>query len=89
MRIGNASTFAEITAENFLAFADQLGVNRRASTRLLEQFTRTIDGAATELCQEYETLPVPRNQRAGQLRVLRTIHIVVIREMIKRLRPKP
>ena len=59
MRIGEASTFAEVTAQNFLAFADQLGVNRRASTRLLEQFIRTIDGAATELYQEYETLPVP------------------------------
>lgn len=88
MRIGNASTFAEMTDENFLAFSDQLGVNRRASTRLLEDFTRTMDGAATELLQAYEALPVPRNQRAGQLRVLRTIHIVVIREMIDRLRPR-
>jgi serine/threonine-protein kinase HipA len=88
MRIGNASTFAEVTAENFFAFADQLGVNRRASTRLLEDFTRTIDGAATDLYQAYEALPVPQNQRAGQLRVLRAIHIVVIREMIDRLRPK-
>lgn len=87
MRIGNASTFAEVTAENFLAFAGQLGVNRRASIRLLEDFTSHIDEAATELCQAYEALPVPRNQRAGQLRVLRTIHIVVIREMIERLRP--
>jgi serine/threonine-protein kinase HipA len=89
MPVGNASTFAEVTAENFLAFADQLGVNRRASTRLLEDFTRTIDGAATELYQAYEAMPIPQNQRAGQLRVLRTIHIVVIREMIDRLRPKP
>lgn len=89
MRIGNASTFAEVTAENFFAFADQLGVNRRASTRLLDYFTRTIDGAATELYQAYEALPIPQNQRAGQLRVLRTIHIAVIREMIDRLRQKP
>lgn len=88
MRIGKASTFAEVTAQNFLEFADQLGVNRRASTRLLEHFTRAIDGAATELCQAYEALPVPQNQRAGQLRVLRTIHIVVIREMIERLQPQ-
>ena len=88
MRIGKASTFAEVSAQNFLEFADQLGVNRRASTRLLEHFTRRIDPAATELYQAYEALPVPRNQRAGQLRVLRTIHIVVIREMIERLRPK-
>ncbi|MBM0105820.1 HipA domain-containing protein [Steroidobacter sp. S1-65] len=88
MRIGDASTFSEVNAENFLAFAEQLRVNRRASTRLLERFTRTIDGAASQLCQAYEALPVPQNQRAGQLRVLRTIHIVVIREMIERLRSK-
>ena len=51
-------------------------------------FTRTIDGAATEFYQAFEALPVPQNQRAGQLRVLRTIHSVVIREMINRLQPR-
>lgn len=90
IQIGGAGTFAAVTREHFSAFADQLGVNPRAVSRLLEQFTTAISPAADELLQEFQTFSVPQAAvRAGQLRVLQTIRHVVIRDMVERLKAPP
>jgi serine/threonine-protein kinase HipA len=90
IHMGGARMFADVTREHFSAFADQLGANPRAVSRLLEQFTAAIVPAADALLQEFQTLDVPQAAtRAGQLRVLQTIRHVVIRDMVQRLKAPP
>ena len=84
-RIGQAQTFDQISLEHFLTFADALGVTRTAANRLVKQFTGGIEVAAKQLYEEFETLAVPANARAGQLHVLRGICSIVIREMVAKL----
>ena len=87
IQVGGAKTFAGVAREHFNAFADQLGANPRAVSRLLEQFTTTIIPAADALLQEFQAFGVPQTTvRAGQLRVLQTIRHVVIRDMVERLK---
>ncbi|HXS90659.1 MAG TPA: HipA domain-containing protein [Steroidobacteraceae bacterium] len=87
IQIGGARTFAGITREHFSACAEQLGVNPRAASRLLEQLTSTIVPAADALIEEFQAIRVPRPTiRAAQLRVLQTIRHAVIGDMVKRLK---
>jgi serine/threonine-protein kinase HipA len=86
MRIGNAATFAEVTGDHFRAFAQQLGANPRAASRLLTEVTGSIDAAAVDVYAEFERMEIPEPiVREGQLRVLHSIRFAVIRDMIKRL----
>jgi hypothetical protein len=57
-----ARTFAGITREHFSACAEQLGVNPRAASRLLEQLTSTIVPAADALIEEFQAIRVPRRR---------------------------
>jgi serine/threonine-protein kinase HipA len=84
-RIGEAETFADVSAENYLAFADAIGVTRAAAKRVLKTFVERIDLAAGEIYDEFASLAMPREVRAGQLRVLRAIRAVAIREMVAKL----
>jgi serine/threonine-protein kinase HipA len=84
-RIGDATTFAQVSVENYTAFAAALGLNRTAIKRLLLEFAGRIETAAADLVQEFEHREAPLATRAGQLRVVRTIWSVVIREMVPRL----
>lgn len=87
IQIGGAKKFSAVNRENFCKFADQLGVNPRAASRQLDEFTATIGPASDALVQEFETLNIPEPAvRAAQLRVLNNIRYTVIREMVGRLR---
>jgi serine/threonine-protein kinase HipA len=87
MTMGTANSFAAVRRSDFLAFADQLGVNRHAALRLLEQFIGRIEPAAQALYEELESADIPLPAvKGGQLRVLRTIRFAVIRDMLARLR---
>lgn len=84
-RIGGATTFAQVNVENYAIFAESLGLTRTAIKRLLNDFTGKIETAADELIQEFEHQQAPTATRAAQLRIIRTIRFVVIREMVSRL----
>lgn len=87
IQIGDARTFAVVTRQHFNAFANRLGVNPRAVSRLLDQFTTEIVPAADALIEEFQNFNVPQAiVRAGQLRVLTTIRYVAIRDMVERLK---
>jgi serine/threonine-protein kinase HipA len=88
LQIGNATTFAAITPAGVLTFADQLGTNRRAAARTLNELTERIAPAADALIGEFEKMKIPDASRAGQLRVLRQIRHIVIRDMHERLSRK-
>ncbi|HLS82419.1 MAG TPA: HipA domain-containing protein [Steroidobacter sp.] len=84
-KIGDATTFEQVNAGKYADFAEALGVTRTAIRRLIAEYTRRIELAADELIQEYETLDVQPATRAGQLRIIRTIRAVVIRDMVAKL----
>lgn len=84
-RIGQARTFDLVSPGQFLEFADALGVTRTAASRLVRQYTGAIEAEAQQLYEEFEKLDAPAEVRAGQLRVLRAIRDVVIREMVAKL----
>jgi serine/threonine-protein kinase HipA len=84
-RIGQAETFGQISLEQYLTFADALGVTRTAANRLVKQLAGGIETAAKQLYEEFERLAMPAEARAGQLQVLRAIRAIVIREMVPKL----
>jgi len=85
-QIGAATRFAEVTRESVLAFAQQIGLNARAANRRLDEMSERIVAQANDLYEEFSTLAIPQAAiRAGQLKVLRQIRLIVIKEMAVRL----
>lgn len=84
-KIGEATTFAQANAGHYTDFAEALGLTRTAIRRLLGNYTDRIEAAADELIEEFAALNVPAVTRAGQLRIMRTTRVIVIREMVARL----
>jgi len=85
LRIGNANIFGTVTPADALAFAGELGVNIRAARRALGEMTEQIGPAADTIFAEIEAMETPVAVRAGQLRVLRQIRHIAIRDMVDRL----
>ncbi len=66
---------------------DQLGVTRTASARLLDQLTENIGPAADRLLAEFEDSDIAQDiVRAGQIRALRKVRFIAIRDMVDRLK---
>ena len=85
LHIGNANTFGAITRADVLSFAAELGTNRRAAERALNELTAAIGPAADTLIADFERLEIPAASRAAELRVLRQIRHIAIRDMSDRL----
>jgi serine/threonine-protein kinase HipA len=85
LRIGTANTFGAATRSNVLLFAAELGANTRAAGRALEEMTQAIEAAADHIIGEFEEMTIPGAARAGEMRVLRQIRQIPIREMVERL----
>ncbi len=86
MRVGKADTFGAVTRADCLSTADGLGVGKRAAARLLDELISAVESTSETLYNAFEAMTIPNNIRAGQLRVLRNIRAIVIREMAARLR---
>lgn len=84
-RIGDAATFAQVDAQKYTEFAEALGLTRTAIKRLIADYTGRIEAAADDLIKEFEEMSIGAAVRAGQLRIIRTVRTVVIREMVARL----
>lgn len=84
-QIGEAMTFAELDPEQYSAFAAALGLTRTATRRLVAEQTGRIEAFADELLTQFEGLEIDAATRGGQLRTLRMIRHVVIRDMVARL----
>ncbi len=88
MPIAAARTFAQVDARSFGDFAEILGVTRTATRRALGEFSARIEPAAAELYEAFEALKIPAKiVRASQLKTIRSIRMVIIREMAAKLRP--
>ncbi|MEI6896838.1 MAG: HipA domain-containing protein [Psychromonas sp.] len=83
--MGNAKTLGELTRENIVVFAKQLGLPSKLAFILLDDMLSKIEEKADILIKYVEELPgVPH--KAGELRMLREIRYKLIAEMCLRLR---
>lgn len=85
-RIGTARTFDEVSHERFFEFTDALGLTTTAARRLTADFTGRIEAEAEKAYREFEAATPKSAARAGQLRTLRSIRSIVLREMVPKLR---
>lgn len=76
---------ADADSASYTEFAEALGLTRTAIKRLIADCTGRIEAAADDLIKEFEEMSVAAAVRAGQLRIIRTVRTVVIREMAARL----
>lgn len=83
--MGNAKTLSELTREDAIKFAEQLGLPDKLSLNLLERLLSEIEFNADALIKQVESLPeIPH--KAGELRMLREIRYKLIAEMVVKLR---
>jgi serine/threonine-protein kinase HipA len=86
--IGAATRFAAVTRQNLHSFARQLDLTPRVADRVLAELTDRITPAADTLYEQFATLKIPQAiARESQLKTLRKIRIIAIKEMVTRLRP--
>ena len=82
--MGNASTYAELTQADVLAFASELNIAPALAKRELQQLLTAVPAQAEKLLQQVQSQPT-HNGTAGELRMLRQICSLAIDEMVKRL----
>ena len=82
--MGNASTYAELTQADVLAFASELNIAPGLAKRELQQLLTAVPVQAEKLLQQVQNLS-PHSGSAGELRMLRQICSLAINEMVKRL----
>ncbi|WP_445767143.1 HipA domain-containing protein [Rheinheimera sp.] len=82
--MGNASTYAELTQADVLAFASELNIAPALAKRELQQLLTTVPAQAEKLLQQVQSQP-PHSGSAGELRMLRQICSLAIDEMVKQL----
>ena len=84
--IGQAKTYGELTAQDFAAFGAALGLDLGLVGRELKTMTNRILPAAHNLLDEHQArTDVPRERRAGELHMLRSIIWLPIADMQKKL----
>lgn len=82
--MGNATTYAELTQGDVIAFASELKIPPGLAKRELQQLLTAVPAQAEKLLQQVQNQP-PHNGTAGELRMLRQICSLAIDEMVKRL----
>ena len=85
--IEDAVTYRELRKEHILAFAKKRSVPRVAVERELKRLLGGVEAAALTVMNEFGTrTDVPQAQRAGQMRMIRSIVHSPITGMAKQLR---
>ena len=96
LMVGSAKTFAEVTREDVLTAAAQMGLSRRTAQRELDRLITAMPIAADRLINEISarmeddiaTSPdqaVAQTFVAGEQRLLRAIRHIIINDMVKSL----
>ena len=83
--MGNAKRLGQLTQNDVLLFAEELGLNSAITKRQLNKMLDNIEVKADEIIGHVESLPNITN-KAGELRMLREIRYKMIAEMVVRLR---
>lgn len=82
--INGKERFGDVTREDVLAFSETLGIPNALASKQLDRIASGIDGEFSNLYQQVEQLP-PSVARPGELRMLRQVQFLVVKEMVKRL----
>jgi serine/threonine-protein kinase HipA len=82
--INGKERFGDVTREDVLAFSETLGIPNSLASKQLDRIASGIDGEFSNLYQQVEQLP-PSVARPGELRMLRQVQFLVVKEMVKRL----
>ena len=83
-----ASTFGAVTRKALLDAGDKLGVPQQTGARYLDKIAKALPGALATLIQEISADnaqtadPAVRQNFGGELRLLRTMESVVLRDML-------
>jgi serine/threonine-protein kinase HipA len=84
-KMGKANTLGELTRDDVVDFGLGLGLPEMLTIKELNKMLGSVEDKAEVLYQEVEVLPGVTN-RAGELRMLRQIKVLMIEEMVARLR---
>jgi len=82
--INDKKRFCDATKADVLAFAKMLGIPNAIAIKQLTYFIENIDIEFSNLYQEVENMP-PSDMRAAELRMLRQVQFLVVKEMLARL----
>jgi len=82
--INDKERFADVTREDILAFSQTLGIPNTLASKELHRIASSINEEFTNLYLQVEQLP-PCSARPGELRMLRQVQYLVVKEMVKRL----
>lgn len=83
--MGDALTLGELTKSDVITFGQGLGLKEKQCLQQLDLLTSTIEDHALALYQEVENLAV-NDCKAGELRMLREIIYILIKEMVAKVR---
>ncbi len=82
--MGEARTLAQLTVRDVVIFGESLGLKEKQCLKQLKTLLSSIEEKAMVLYSEVEALPV-NIYKAGELRMLREIIHIIIKEMVKKL----
>ena len=83
--MGNAKTYKQVTRNDILAFAEEIGLKANIAKREIEKMIQKIEPGCRQLIKEVEALP-NYESKAGELRVLRKIENLAVKEFCAQLR---
>jgi serine/threonine-protein kinase HipA len=82
--MGEAKTLGQLTVKDVVLFGESLGLKEKQCLKQLKALLSSIEEKAIILYSEVEALPI-NNYKAGELRMLREIIHIIIKEMVKKL----
>lgn len=82
--INDKKRFCDVTKADVIAFAKELGIPNSAAVKQLSYFVNNIESEFRNLYQELVNMP-SADVRAAELRMLRQVQFLVVKEMIGRL----
>lgn len=88
VRIGDAGKYTEVTHDSFMQFAETIGIPVKAATSWKSRLTKHFFALSGKLLDQYEAgelIDTPRENKAGELRLLREIHFRIIQENLQRM----
>ncbi|MBX2849813.1 MAG: HipA domain-containing protein [Acidiferrobacterales bacterium] len=82
--MGQAETYGQVTSQDIITFAEELGLKANITNREIERMIKAIEPACEELINEVEAMPSYKG-KAGELRMLRQIQNLAILELCEQI----
>ncbi|WP_261375601.1 HipA domain-containing protein [Pseudoalteromonas neustonica] len=82
--INDKKRFCDVNKADVIAFAKELGIPNSTAVKQLSYFVENIESEFSNLYQEVENMP-PADVRVAELRMLREVQFLVVKEMVGKL----